>query len=41
MKPPIISGCLLEDIRRSLALLENHPISRPLTETEAGGYNHN
>jgi glutamate decarboxylase len=32
---------LLEDIRRSLALFEQHPIARQLTETEAGGYNHN
>ena len=32
---------LLEDIHRSLALLKKHPISRSLTETEAGGYNHN
>jgi glutamate decarboxylase len=32
---------LLEDIQRSLALLEKHPVSYHLTETEAGGYNHN
>ena len=36
-----LGDLLLEDIRRSMALLEKHPISRPLTETEAGGYNHN
>jgi len=36
-----LGDLLLEDIRRSLVLLEKHPISRPLTETEAGGYNHN
>ena len=29
------------NIRRALALLEKHPISHPLTENEAGGYNHN
>ncbi|MBV8055744.1 MAG: glutamate decarboxylase [Deltaproteobacteria bacterium] len=32
---------LLEDIQRSLVLLEKHPVSYHLTETEAGGYNHN
>ena len=31
---------LLEDIRRSLAQIEKHPILRPLTETEARGFNH-
>jgi glutamate decarboxylase len=36
-----LGDLLLEDIRRSIALLERHPISHPLTETEAGGYNHN
>jgi glutamate decarboxylase len=32
---------LLDDIRRSLALFERHPVAQPLTESEAGGYNHN
>jgi glutamate decarboxylase len=32
---------LLDDIRRSLALFERHPVAHPLTESEAGGYNHN
>jgi glutamate decarboxylase len=32
---------LLEDIRRSLKQIEQHPILRPLTETEARGFNHN
>jgi glutamate decarboxylase len=32
---------LLEDIQRSLELLQKHPASRHLTATEAGGYNHN
>jgi glutamate decarboxylase len=35
-----LADLLLEDIRRALMLLERHPVSRPLTETEAGGYNH-
>jgi glutamate decarboxylase len=38
---PDLGDLLLDDIRRSLALLEKHPISHSLTETEAGGYNHN
>jgi glutamate decarboxylase len=36
-----LTDLLLEDIHRSLALFKNHPISRNLTETEAGRYNHN
>jgi glutamate decarboxylase len=36
-----LGDLLLDDIRRSIALLEKHPISHPLTENEAGGYNHN
>jgi glutamate decarboxylase len=36
-----LGDILLEDIRRSLALLEKHPVAHPLTENEAGGYNHN
>ena len=36
-----LTDLLLEDIHRSLALFKNHPISRNLTKTEAGGYNHN
>jgi glutamate decarboxylase len=36
-----LGDLLLEDIRRSIALLAKHPISHPLTEPEAGGYNHN
>jgi glutamate decarboxylase len=38
---PDLGDLLLDDIRRSLALLEQHPMARPLTENEAGGYNHN
>ena len=29
---------LLEGIQHSLGLLKKHPVSRNLTETEAGGY---
>jgi glutamate decarboxylase len=36
-----LGDLLLEDIRRSIALFEKHPVSQPLTENEAGGYNHN
>jgi glutamate decarboxylase len=36
-----LGDLLLDDIRRSLVLFEKHPVSLPLTETEAGGYNHN
>jgi len=36
-----LGDLLLDDIRRALTLLEKHPVSQPLTETEAGGYNHN
>ncbi|HKN00469.1 MAG TPA: glutamate decarboxylase, partial [Candidatus Binataceae bacterium] len=36
-----LGDLLLEDIHRSIALLEKHPIAQPLTENEAGGYNHN
>jgi len=36
-----LGDLLLDDIRRSLVLFERHPVSLPLTETEAGGYNHN
>jgi len=36
-----LGDILLEDIGRSLATLEKHPVSHPLTENEAGGYNHN
>jgi glutamate decarboxylase len=36
-----LADILIDDIRRSLALLEKHPVAHPLTENEAGGYNHN
>jgi glutamate decarboxylase len=36
-----LGDILLEDIGRSLATLEKHPVAQPLTENEAGGYNHN
>jgi glutamate decarboxylase len=36
-----LADLLLDDIRRSLTLLSKHPVAHPLTENEAGGYNHN
>jgi len=36
-----LADILIDDIRRSFALLEKHPVAHPLTENEAGGYNHN
>ncbi|HYL17710.1 MAG TPA: glutamate decarboxylase, partial [Burkholderiales bacterium] len=36
-----LADILLEDISRSLALLERHPVAHPLTKNEAGGYSHN
>ena len=36
-----LADILIDDIHRSLALLEKHPVAHPLTEDEAGGYNHN
>jgi glutamate decarboxylase len=36
-----LGDILLEDIKRSLALLEKHPLAQPLSESEAGGFNHN
>ena len=36
-----LADLLLEDIRRSIVMLEKHPILRSLTKNEAGGYNHN
>ena len=36
-----LADLLLDDIQRSLALLAKHPVAHPLTENEAGGYNHN
>jgi len=36
-----LGSLLLEDMRRSLDMLEKHPMARPLTASEAGGFNHN
>jgi glutamate decarboxylase len=36
-----LADILVDDIHRSLSLLEKHPVAHPLTETEAGGYHHN
>ena len=36
-----LADILIDDIHRSLSLLEKHPMAHPLTENEAGGYNHN
>ena len=36
-----LADILIDDIHRSLSLLEKHPVAHPLTENEAGGYNHN
>ena len=36
-----LGDILIEDIQRSLALLEKHPVAQPLGEQEAGGFNHN
>ena len=36
-----LGDLLLDDMRRSLNLLEKHPVASSLTEHEAGGYNHN
>lgn len=34
-------GCLLiDDIKRALDYFENHPVTKPLTEEEASGFNH-
>jgi glutamate decarboxylase len=36
-----LADILIDDMHRSLALLEKHPVAHPLTENEAGGYKHN
>ena len=35
-----LASLLLDDIRRSLNHFEGHPVSKPLSEAEAGSYNH-
>jgi len=36
-----LATLLLDDIRRSIAFFAKHPVSIPLSEAEAGSYNHN
>jgi glutamate decarboxylase len=35
-----LATLLLDDLRRSLDHFQTHPVSKPLTELEAGGFNH-
>jgi hypothetical protein len=35
-----LANLLLDDLRRSLDHFQTHPVSKPLTELEAGGFNH-
>lgn len=35
-----LASLLLEDIKRTLDYFEKHPVTKPLTETEASGFNH-
>ena len=35
-----LASLLLEDIERCLDYFKAHPVSRPLSEEEAGGYHH-
>ncbi|HBT31334.1 MAG TPA: glutamate decarboxylase [Pusillimonas sp.] len=35
-----LASLLLEDIRRALDYFQKHPVSRPLSEEEGGGYSH-
>jgi len=35
-----LAGLLLSDMKRAIAHLEAHPVSKPLTEAEAAGFNH-
>lgn len=35
-----LGSLLIEDIKRSLAYFEKHPVSNPLSAEEAGGFNH-
>jgi len=35
-----LAGLLIEDIKRSLDYFKKHPVTNPLTEEEAGGFNH-
>jgi glutamate decarboxylase len=35
-----LASMLLDDLKRSIDHFVNHPVSHPLTEQEAGGFNH-
>jgi hypothetical protein len=35
-----LASLLLDDLMRSLEHFEAHPVSEPMTELEAGGFNH-
>ena len=35
-----LAGLLIEDMKRALDYFEKHPVVKPLTETEAGGFKH-
>lgn len=35
-----LASLLLDDIKRTLEYFEKHPVSKPLSEQEAGGFNH-
>jgi hypothetical protein len=35
-----LASMLLDDLKRSIDHFANHPVSHPLTEQEAGGFNH-
>lgn len=35
-----LAGLLIEDIKRSLEYFKKHPVTNPLSEEEAGGFNH-
>ena len=36
-----LGNLLLDDYKRALEHLDRHPIANPLTEQEAGSFNHN
>lgn len=36
-----LATLLLDDIKRSIAYFEKHPVSKPLTKTDGASYNHN
>lgn len=36
-----LASLLIDDMKRSIAFFEQHPVSRPMTSDEASGFNHN